>query len=69
MAKVGDRIKVNFRGVVLSGTIDSTKAPVSMSGKIVEDLGHSWLVQLDVAVEDKNQIVMPKEAEARNAHP
>ena len=64
MARLGDRIKVNFAGVVLSGTIDSTSVPVAIYGEIVEDLGDRWLVRLEISVEGKNQVVIPKDAEA-----
>ncbi len=61
MARVGDRVKVNIRGAVLSGTVHvSRDSSMSVSGKIIQDLGHSWLIRLDMAVDDKDQIVMPK---------
>ena len=68
MAQLGDRVKVSFSGVVLSGAIDSTSAkadaPVTIYGKIVEDLEDSWLVSLEISVEGKNQVVIPKDTEA-----
>ena len=61
MARVGDRVKVNIRGAILSGTVDvSRDTSLSVPGKIIQDLGHSWLVKLDISVDKKNQIVIPK---------
>ncbi len=70
MANIGDRVKVSFhRGAVLSGTASIIgEAPLAVWGKIKEDLGHSWLVQLEISVEGKNLIVLPKEAEITNVH-
>ena len=63
MAHVGDRIKVHIRNTVLAGTASIGNTPMSVSGEIVEDLGHSWLVQLEISVDGKNQMVVPKGAE------
>lgn len=70
MASLGDRVKVNFhRGAVLSGTASIIgDAPLAVWGRIVDDLGHSWLVRLEVSVEGKNLIVIPKEAEITNVN-
>lgn len=65
MARVGDRIKVHIRSAVLSGTASIGNVPMSVSGDIIEDLGHSWLVRLEISVEGKNQIVIPKESEIK----
>ena len=65
MAKVGDRVTVNISNAVISGTAIAG-APMSVSGKILEDLGHSWLVRLELAVEGKDRIVIPKDAELLN---
>ena len=67
MARVGDRIKVHIRNAVLSGTASIGNIPMSVSGEIIEDLGHSWLVRLEISVEDKNQIVIPKVAEVTSS--
>ena len=69
MAKVGNHVKVNIRGATLHGFEDSTKVNVgrdttmSVSGTIVEDLGHSWLIELEISLGDKNRIVLPKDVE------
>lgn len=62
MAKVGDRVKVNINDVVLSGTAIKGN-PLSVWGRIIEDLEHSWLVELELSVEGKNRLVVPKDAE------
>ena len=62
MAKVGDRVTVNISNAVISGTAIAG-TPLSVSGKILEDLEHSWLVRLELAVEGKDRIVIPKDAE------
>ena len=71
MASVGDRVKVSFhRGAVLSGTASIIgDAPLAVWGRISEDLGHSWVVQLEISVEGKNLIVIPKEAEIIRVNP
>jgi hypothetical protein len=63
MAKVGDRVKVNIRNAVLSSAAQIGGTPLTVSGKIIEDLGHSWLIRLEISVEGKDRIVIPKEAE------
>jgi hypothetical protein len=63
MAKVGDRVKVNIRNAVLTGTAQIGGTPITVSGTIIEGLGDSWLVKLEMSVEGKNRIVIPKEAE------
>lgn len=65
MARVGDRVKVKIGGGTnLAGTLDIREgSSMSVSGEIIEDLGHSWLVRLSISVEDKNLIVIPKHAE------
>ena len=65
MAIVGDRVTVHIRSAVLSGTATIGNTPVSVSGDIIEDLGHSWLVRLELSVEGKNQIVITKEGEIK----
>ena len=64
MARVGDRVTVKISDAILAEAVQIRKgASMSVSGKIIEDLGHSWLVQLEISIEGKNQMVIPKGAE------
>ena len=68
MARVGNRVKVRIgggdSGTSLGGVIKIGKgASMLTPGKIVEDLGDSWLVELSISLGGKNRIVVLKEAE------
>ena len=71
MPKVGDTVTVQIRGApeagtsVGSGLTVGPGAAMSISGKIVEDLGDHWVVQLGMSVGGKNRILVPKAAQRR----
>ncbi len=66
MASVGDRVTVTISDAILSGTIDIARgSSMSVPGKIIQDLGTNWLIQLDISVDGKNQIVVPKTAQVQ----
>ena len=68
MPKVGDTIQVQIsggaHGTSLSGGGASMGigqgASMSVPGRIVQDLGHSWLVELSISLGGKNMIEVPK---------
>ena len=64
MAGVGDNVTVTISNAVLSGTVDVQKGTsMSVSGKIIQDLGDSWLIRLDISVDGKDKIVVTKAAQ------
>ena len=64
MAGVGNRVTVKISDTNLGGMIKIGKgASMSVPGEIIQDLGHSWLVRLNISVGGKNQIVISKTAE------
>lgn len=71
--KVGDRVKLTITGegsgTSLAGVITIRPgASMKVSGKIVEDLGDSWLVELSISVGEKNRLVVPKPEPSRARH-
>ena len=69
MAKVGDRVTVTIRGPnVLNGTSSTAMATTALgigqsttvTGKITEDLGDNWLVELDSPLLGGPRIIIPK---------
>ena len=75
IARVGDNVTVQIRGNDKSGTVLSGGGPgtasisigpgtsVQLSGRIVENLGDSWLIELSMSIGGKNRIVVPKGAQ------
>ena len=69
MANIGDDVTITISGsdmggTSLAGTIQIGKGTsMSVHGVIKEDLGDSWLVQLDIAVDGKDHILVHKSAE------
>jgi hypothetical protein len=69
MARIGDHVTVEIRGTDRSGTILSgtlTVGPgktMQVSGKIVEEHGDYWLVELAISVGGKNRILVHKAAQ------
>ena len=64
MPKVGDRITVTISGPsILRGTLTIGQgSSVGVAATIVEDLGNSWLIQLDISVAGKNRMIILKSA-------
>jgi hypothetical protein len=71
MAKIGDRVKVTIRGPnILAGTATTNTATgtyalgegtsIGAMGKIIEDLGETWLVEFDAPVLGSKRMVIPK---------
>ena len=68
MAKVGDTIQVQIGGgdsaVRLGGGSASVGigagASMSVSGRIIQDLGSQWLVELSMSIGGNNRIAVPK---------
>ncbi|MBI2851950.1 MAG: hypothetical protein HYX84_02430 [Chloroflexi bacterium] len=71
MVKIGDRVRVTIRGPnVLAGTAQTNTAAgtytigegvsFDASGKIIEDLGNSWLVEFDSPLLGSKRMVIPK---------
>ena len=69
MPTVGDNISVTITGSDPGGTsIQHTitvgkGASMTIPGRIVEDRGDSWLVELSMSVGGKNRILIPKSAQ------
>jgi hypothetical protein len=69
MPKVGDRVTVEIRGAPIGGTAVTTGfsiepgAQIRVQGKIVEDHGAYWLVELAISVGGKNRLLVPKSAQ------
>lgn len=66
MPKVGDRVTVEIRGAPVGGTSVTTGftigpgAQIRVQGKIVEDHGDYWLVELTISVGGRNRLLVPK---------
>ena len=68
MASVGDRVTIEITGpAVLANTASVTgtvsignAAAVRVSGRISQDLGENWLIELDVSIAGNNRISVPK---------
>ena len=66
MPKLGDNITVEIKGApdggtALSGAVKiSPGASMRTSGKILEDHGDYWLVELTISIQGKNRILVPK---------
>ncbi len=64
MTNVGDHVTVTISNAVLSGTVDIRKdTSMAVRGEIVQDLGDSWLIRLDIAVDGKDKMVVSKTAQ------
>ena len=67
-AKVGDNVSVHLRGGMTSGTALGSGVHLNpgtemvVGGRIVEDLGNHWAIELSISVDGKNRIVIPKSA-------
>ncbi len=68
--KVGDQIQVQISGGTTGVTLGNPGggtmsigpgASMSVAGVIIEDLGHSWRVRLNMSVDGKNEIVLSKQ--------
>jgi len=66
MPKLGDNITIEIKGApdggtALSGAVKiGPGASMRSSGKILEDHGDYWLVELTISVQGKNRILVPK---------
>jgi len=69
MAKIGDRVTITIHGPnVLNGTASTAMATtplgigqlIAVKGKITEDLGDNWRIQLDSPFLGGQHIVIPK---------
>ena len=58
MVKVGDRIRVTFNQPVMLG--GSAFPPMSVEGRIAEEMAEHWVVELALSINGKNRIVLPK---------
>lgn len=69
MPKLGDQVTVQVRGAPESGTSlgNAIKvgpgASMNIPGKIVEDHGDYWVVELSISIGNRNRISVPKSAE------
>lgn len=66
MLKVGDQVRITIRGqTALSGTATTITlgegASIEVPGKIIEDKGTHWLVEVSMSFGGKNRILVPKE--------
>lgn len=71
MPNIGDRIKVQIRGdsrvgtAITSGSTGLSIRPggiFEVPGRIIEDRGTSWLVELDSSLDGRNRVLLPKSA-------
>jgi hypothetical protein len=62
MPKVGDHVKVTIKGPAdLSGTLQVGRgAVIAMAGVIVRETIDAWIVELNISVAGKNELVVPK---------
>jgi hypothetical protein len=69
MAAVGDKVTVTIGGEGTGGTVVSDSITVAsgkslaVRGKIIEDRGDSWLIELDLSVDGKNRLLLSKSAQ------
>jgi len=72
MPKVGDGVTVEIRGASVGGTAFISGfsrfnigpgSQMRVQGKIVEDHGDYWLVELAISMDEKNRILLPKSAQ------
>lgn len=69
MPKIGDTVQVTIRGGESSSTnvggaiTIGPRASMTVPGRIVADLGDSWVIELSISVGGKNQVVIPKGAQ------
>ena len=73
MAKVGDKVTLKVKGAPGTGTslgLNNGGIKVSpgnsltLNGKIVEDQGENWVVELNVSFGSKNTVLVSKQATA-----
>ena len=75
MAKIGDSVTLKIKGAPGTGTaLGSGKVLTSVSvppgeimdlrGKIIEDRGENWLVQLAISIGGKDTVLVSKKATA-----
>ena len=71
MPKIGDKVNVQIRGDSRAGTAVSSGskgfnidpgAEIQVPGRIVDDYGDSWLIELSVSVSGKNRLLVLKSA-------
>ena len=56
--KVGDKIIIQFlRYTSLGGTV---LPPFTIQGKIIEDKGDHWFIELSLSFDGKNRVFIPK---------
>ena len=60
MVKVGDKVKVTFNQPVMLGA--TAFPPMTIEGKIAEEMAEHWVVELALSINGKNRIVLPKSA-------
>lgn len=62
MPKIGNSIRIIIRGPwSASDAFNIGKDSfISMRGKIIEDQGKSWLVELNISVNNRNRMLVPK---------
>ena len=71
MPKVGDTVTVTIGGAPGAGTSlggairIGPGASMQTPGKIVEDHGDYWLVELTISIGDKNRVLIPKSSQRR----
>ncbi|GEM_PF-4627096 len=79
MAKVGDTVQVTIHGgdkndkwgfgstnstTIVGGAVSIGKGQtMTIPGKIIEDRGDSWVIQLSVSISGKNIIAVPKSSQ------
>lgn len=69
MLKIGDSVQVQIgggqQGLTLEGGQTSigigSGASMSVPGRIIQDLGDRWLVQLSISLGGQNTIAIPKD--------
>ena len=71
MPKIGDKVTVEIQGDSASGTAVTSGstgikvepgAEFRVPGRIVEDHGEFWLVELSISVSGRNRVLLPKSA-------
>ncbi len=66
MPKIGDRVRITIPGgAVIEGSTGTSVSPggfLMVGGKIIEDLGDSWLIKTDISVAGRDRMVVSKSA-------